>query len=100
MRSWVRTPFKPEFFFQAFFSQLVKLRTNCEDLSSIDLNSTGNFFQEKFKFSIPVKTFPSEFSIQIRSINFPFSVSFCPLEWEEGGGEFKSHFPAQLFLKS
>ena len=28
-------PFKPGFFCQAFFSQLLKLRTNCEDLSSI-----------------------------------------------------------------
>ena len=33
-RSWARIPFKPEFF-QAFFSQLLKLRTNCEELSSI-----------------------------------------------------------------
>ena len=33
-RSWVRIPFKPGFFFQAFFSQLLKLHTNCEDLSS------------------------------------------------------------------
>ena len=30
----LRIPFKPEFF-QAFFSQLFKLRSNCEDLSSI-----------------------------------------------------------------
>ena len=30
----VRIPFKPEFF-QAFFSQLLKLRSNCEDLSSV-----------------------------------------------------------------
>ena len=34
-RSWVRIPFKPEFF-QAFLSQLLKLcHGNCEDLSSI-----------------------------------------------------------------
>ena len=33
-RSWVRIPFKPEFF-QAFFSQLLKLHSNSEDLSSI-----------------------------------------------------------------
>ena len=26
---------KGDFFFQAFFSQLLKLRSNCEDLSSI-----------------------------------------------------------------
>ena len=33
-RSWVRILFKPELF-QAFFSQLLKLRSNCKDLSSI-----------------------------------------------------------------
>ena len=32
----VRIPFKPEFFFSGFqFSQLLKLRTNSKDLSSI-----------------------------------------------------------------
>ena len=31
----VQIPFKPEFFYQAFFSQLLKLRSNYEDLSSI-----------------------------------------------------------------
>ena len=35
-RSWVRIPFKPGFSFQAFLSQLLKLRYGyCEDLSSI-----------------------------------------------------------------
>ena len=40
--SWVRIPFKPEFF-QAFFSQL--LRSNCEDLSSrFDLSSAVQIY--------------------------------------------------------